>query len=65
MSAEDVRNFYRRQGQRVERLELLKIIEAELKRDPDSANKQGLQEATRIIQDRSVYGDIGRDSNVA
>lgn len=55
--AEIVRNHYRRQGAVAEREELLKIIEAEIKRVPETLYQEGLREAVRIIKDRFIYAD--------
>ena len=57
MSAERVRDYYRKQGKVAEREELIRILQAEIERVPDTLYREGLREAVRVIEDRFKYAD--------
>jgi hypothetical protein len=57
MSAERVREYYRKQGRVTEREELIKILQAEIERVPNTLYREGLREAIRVIEDRFKYAD--------
>jgi hypothetical protein len=40
-----------------ERQELIAILQAEIKRVPETLYREGLREAVRIITDRYIYAD--------